>query len=101
MSRVRWPSCGRSPRRGGMPRGALPSIPVAPLAVSWPGTTHVLAVGALSISVARVSARAARMPWRAEEAATLEKVALVLVLNAVFESLCCAARWLPYVLDRG
>jgi hypothetical protein len=41
------------------------------------------------------------MPWRAEEAAMLERVSLVLVLNAVFEGLCCAARWLPYVLDRG
>jgi hypothetical protein len=62
---------------------------------------HVIAVAALSVTVVRVAGRAARMPWRAEKAAMLERVSLILVLNAVFEGLSCAARWLPYLLDRG
>jgi len=84
-----------------MPRGHLPSFPLAGLVVHWPALTNVLAGAALFVTARRAAPLIDALPQFSEETRRLQRIMLSVYLLAVFEGVSAGTRVLPVMLDWG
>lgn len=84
-----------------LPRGALPSVPLAALVLRAPAVADLALGGALLFVARRINARVDQLPQFSEATRQLSRAGLAIVLVAVLEGVAAAIRLLPEFLDWG
>jgi hypothetical protein len=85
-----------------MPRGHLPAaLPLALPVVRWPAVVNLAVATLLVVPARKLLARIDELPQFSPATRHLGRVALALILVAVFEGVSAGTRVLPALLDRG
>jgi hypothetical protein len=84
-----------------IPRGRLPSVPLAFIVVNWPLAANALAAAALLLPIRRLITRIDGLPQFSPETHRLGRVVVSLSLLATFEGISAGTRALPLLLDWG
>jgi hypothetical protein len=82
----------------GMPRGHLPTLPLAGLVVHWPSIVHTSTAVVFALGSRHATVRASRLPEYSTDLLRMTRVALAFTLCLTFESALAVIRVLAWSL---